>query len=252
MNKILIIGLTFTLFSLSCTHEKETRNAVVSHNNQYWDIHYLPETVELSPEKFTNYYWFEAGNIHINQGGYSNYLLVGECKIYSENNKMLKKGNFNNGLKNGLWKTWDENGILTESIEYKNGLKHGENTTFYKNGSLKLILCYKNGLLNGETTEYYPNHRVKETRNYKNDVLYGKRSYYNEEQILTKTEEYKDGKLHGKQIIYKNDTVIENSYNNGVLIIPEKPEKTPRVTEQPDSTKNRGFFERIFTKKADE
>ncbi len=246
---IILIGI-LSIFQLSsCKKEELLRNAVISHNQAYWDIHYIPKTIDITEKTNVTYYWFEAGKIHLNQGGFSEYLLTGECKVYSENNRMIRKGNFKNGLKHGVWQTWDENGILLESVNYKNGLKHGEALDFYKDGKLKLRRNYKEGQLDGKTEEYYENLALKETRTYKHNLLSGKRVFYNEQNNITKIEDYRNGELNGEQTVSLEDTVITHHYKDGELIIPEQKKDTKTVKS--DTTSNNGIFKKLFSKNKD-
>jgi antitoxin component YwqK of YwqJK toxin-antitoxin module len=248
MTKIFLFGITCTVLLASCSNEKNTRNAVISYNQEYWDIYYNPESVDIKSDNRVDYYWFESGKIHVNQGGYSDYLLVSECKVYSENNKMIEKGQFKNGMKTGLWQKWDEDGTLIESTHYNNGHKHGEALNFFEDGKLKLKRHYKKGQLDGKTEAYYNSLSLKETRNYKRNVLCGKRTYYDKNQNIIKTEEYKNGELNGKQIIYTQDTTVTHRYKNGVLIKPE-PKKNIDNTLESDTTNNNGIFKKLFSKK---
>jgi len=121
-----------------------------------------------------NYYWYENNQIHCNQGGFSGWLLDGECHIYTlDEHALIGSGWYKSGLKDGVWKTWNGDGRLTERVNWENGLIDGERFQ-YQDGSLCIYEQYKKGVLNGKTwilnpdgsttEKHYLNGKEKEKR----------------------------------------------------------------------------------------
>lgn len=111
-----------------------------------------------------DYYWYENNQIHINQGGFSGWLLDGDYHLYAlETRQLIGKGGFKSGLKTGEWKSWDKKGRLMEQVTWKEGVIHGLRM-HYRNGILTASEQYYKGALNGKTTIHNPNGTKTEKR----------------------------------------------------------------------------------------
>lgn len=113
--------------------------------NALWEN---PGSVKPYEDRF--YYWLNANEIYITQGGYDGKLLDGPFVRYYSNRSLKEKGNFRNGLKHGNWLKWSTSGILTEYSEWKKGVRSGETRIYNVKGELDSIQKYKNGNLHGK------------------------------------------------------------------------------------------------------
>lgn len=109
------------------------------------------------------YYWFSEGRIHVNQGGYSGYLLDGLYKIYGTEGKLLEQGSFDCGLKNGVWKKWNAEGKLVSEQNWERGLKHGKQTFFSQAGVVR-VLQYKRGKIDGKEKRFKNGKELKASK----------------------------------------------------------------------------------------
>lgn len=104
---------------------------------------------KISINSNLDYYWYDNNRIHCNQGGFSGWLLDGECRIYTlDEHALIESGWFKAGLKEGEWKRWDKNGKLKERTNWRKGVIDGERF-IYKNGSINVLEEYNNGVLDG-------------------------------------------------------------------------------------------------------
>ena len=69
-----------------------------------------------------NYYWYDANQIHMTQGGFSGKLLDGLYAAYYRNKNLEEQGNFKKGLKTGIWKKWRADGSLESTTQWNHGL----------------------------------------------------------------------------------------------------------------------------------
>jgi len=80
-----------------------------------------PVTPNLQAKSGLFYYWYEANEIHMTQGGYSGKLLNGVYTEYYKNKNLKTQGGFKNGLKDGHWKSWNTDGVLLSDTDWKHG-----------------------------------------------------------------------------------------------------------------------------------
>jgi antitoxin component YwqK of YwqJK toxin-antitoxin module len=120
---------------------------------------------EVTPVTGKDYYWYYAGKIHFNTGGYRGNLLDGKYTVFTPEKDLLASGKFKNGLKHGVWKRWYRNGAIQSIVHWKDGLKNGVSRFFDKDGELTKKLSYKKDLLHGECV--YFNDGEKETIKYR-------------------------------------------------------------------------------------
>ncbi len=109
---------------------------------------------EVKPVTGKDYYWYYAGKIHFNKGGYRGNLLDGKYTVFTPEKDLLASGQFHKGLKQGVWKRWYPNGALQSIVRWKEGLKSGVSKFFNKEGALIKKLNYKKDLLHGTCVFY--------------------------------------------------------------------------------------------------
>lgn len=100
------------------------------------------------------YYWYYAGTINHNQGGFSGKLIHGKYEVFNSQRKLLSQGNFLYGVKQGNWIRWNENGTKIESCSFTNGLLNGTFKTFDRSGYVLSKIIYKKGLPDGIAAYY--------------------------------------------------------------------------------------------------
>lgn len=101
-----------------------------------------------------DYYWYYAGKINHNQGGFSGKLIHGKYEVFNNQQKLLTVGGFMNGLKDGTWIRWNGFGKMRESCSFKKGKRDGVLKTFSVSGNLLAEMNYKNDLLDGKSKFY--------------------------------------------------------------------------------------------------
>jgi len=73
---------------------------------------------------------------------YSKGLLNGPYRAWHSNGKIAVKGTFSNGMLEGFWKWYSEDDILDSSKTFTQGLLNGQSKLYYKNGQLKRSVYY--------------------------------------------------------------------------------------------------------------
>lgn len=98
--------------------------------------------------------WYANGNLK-SEYNFTDSLLNGPFKTYSENGNPLKEGAYFNGTENGLFKYYDTNGSLLIEGYLKNGKKEGVWTTWYDDVQKKEEMNYKDDILHGTWTHWF-------------------------------------------------------------------------------------------------
>ena|ERR1035437_2832404 len=126
------------------------------------------QTRKQKPQPEYNYYWYDAGKINHNTGGFSGKLLQGKYEVFDNQQKMRVKGTFEYGLMTGNWTRWYSNGNIQTVCTYKKGLPQGKVETYTVAGKLRSVLNYRNGLLQGKSYFYQPDTTI--IKKYKSGV----------------------------------------------------------------------------------
>jgi antitoxin component YwqK of YwqJK toxin-antitoxin module len=154
-NIILIMLLLFcNLVSGLAQRESEPRNVIIT----------APDSViktSIQNKSFTGkilesgtYFWYYAGRINHNQGGFSGKLLHGKYEVFDNQQRLLTMGSFLNGLKEGSWIRWTRSGKMQVSCSFRKGKLDGSLKTFTITGNLLTESNYTNDLLDG-SSKYY-------------------------------------------------------------------------------------------------
>jgi hypothetical protein len=114
------------------------------------------QTRKQKPQPEYNYYWYDAGKINHNTGGFSGKPLHGKYEVFDNQQKMRVKGIFEYGLMTGNWTRWYPNGNIQTTCTYKKGMLQGKVQTYTVAGKLLSELNYRNGLLQGKSYFYQP------------------------------------------------------------------------------------------------
>ncbi|WP_149915196.1 toxin-antitoxin system YwqK family antitoxin [Sphingobacterium cavernae] len=118
---------------------------------------------DVKKKKVTNtatnstYYWYTAGKIVQNQGGYDGKILHGDFSAFYPNKKMAERGEFKNGLKTGHWRKWRNDGTLQERTSWKKGIQTGKYVIFNELGNEIERGNKKNGYKHGKIIVYTSN-----------------------------------------------------------------------------------------------
>lgn len=93
------------------------------------------------------YYWVNAQQLQISQGGVGGSALHGPFRSFHANGQLHEEGRFDRGLKDGEWRSWNVNGKLMEVLGWRAGQLHGT-CTYYKGIDIEpQILKYKRGVI---------------------------------------------------------------------------------------------------------
>ncbi len=184
-----INSFVFSQFSQKIYH---TREVIIDNKDSIIRVNILAEKIELEISNDLVYYWYRSDQINKNLGGYSEYLLHGQYRVFNKAHSLITEGCYKLGLKNGIWKKWNSKGGLLTFVSWEKGKLDGVTKIYNKYGKLVLLQNYKTGLLNGLTHEYKADTIIK--RNYKNGI----------EIIITDKE--KEGKLGINKFFKKENT----------------------------------------------
>lgn len=213
MRTVLLVSLflfvTSGLFSQEYNIPSSSSERIVK-GDSIFCFEVLIEGTTDDVESLKDYYWFKQGQIHINQGGYSGYLLDGSYKIFNKGGKLLEEGFFEEGLKSGVWKRWTVEGRLVYEQRWKRGLKHGSQTFYLKEGITK-VEHFKGGRMTGEAKRYRDGKeirkpKVQKARKEKREKIKKEKSKDSEK---LKKDKRLFGFLKGKQKSIKTDSSLE-------------------------------------------
>jgi antitoxin component YwqK of YwqJK toxin-antitoxin module len=111
-----------------------------------FDIRLKQNFIEIIPQ--IKYPYFDTEDIL--SMGFSDFLLCGVYKFYSENKKrLIARFNYTNGKLDGLYEEWYDNNLQSVRKNYKDGKLHGLHEQWYINGQLWKKCSYKDGKLDG-------------------------------------------------------------------------------------------------------
>ncbi len=102
------------------------------------------KNVKIDETKF--YYWFRAGAVRYNRGGYDGKLLTDAYRSFYQNLNLKSQGKFKNGLKVGTWRSWYVSGERQKVEYWKKGLIHRKAYYYDESGALIYTLKYRNGI----------------------------------------------------------------------------------------------------------
>jgi hypothetical protein len=147
----LLISATATTFA---QHYKESQEIIVTTSDSLIKTFVKVTDDVIKTNISCTYYWYYAGTINANQGGFSGKLLHGRYEVYDRQQRLITSGTFKNGLKDGTFKRWNQNGWLKESCNYKKGKRNGASRIYNVSGDLLAELNYRNNLQDG-ISKYY-------------------------------------------------------------------------------------------------
>lgn len=151
---LVMLLLFCNIFTGLAQQEREPRKVIIT----------APDTIiktSIQNKAFTGkiidsrtYFWYYAGRINQNQGGFSGKLIHGKYEVFDNQQRLLTMGSFINGLKEGTWIRWNRNGKMQGSCSFNKGQMDGSLKTFTVTGNLLTELNYKNDLLDGKSRYY--------------------------------------------------------------------------------------------------
>jgi antitoxin component YwqK of YwqJK toxin-antitoxin module len=100
------------------------------------------------------YYWYYAGQINHNLGGFSGKLITGSYEVFDNKHRLIVSGKFHNGTKEGNWIRWHLNGEIKEICSFRNGKLEGTLKSYNNMGGLLTDMHYKNNLPDGKAKYY--------------------------------------------------------------------------------------------------
>jgi hypothetical protein len=150
--KLLFIFTLIFLKSLFCLAQQGTgqRNRIITYPDSIIKMAIWDKQVKSKLVDNYSYYWYYAGTINHNQGGFSGKLIHGNYEVFNIQQKLITQGNFEYGLKEGEWRYWYENGVLMKRCSYKNGQLNGKFKTYDSSGNLLADMNYVNNMLEGK------------------------------------------------------------------------------------------------------
>lgn len=152
--KFIVILLCINSLSGIAQQKNGQRNVTISYPDSVIKTSVLDKPLKNGVSDNYTYYWYYAGTINQNQGGYSGKLINGRFEVFDNHQKLLSQGNFRFGLKYGNWIRWYEDGTLKQSCSFKNGQMDGSLKSYDNSGHLLSDLNYKNNKLDGKA-EYF-------------------------------------------------------------------------------------------------
>jgi antitoxin component YwqK of YwqJK toxin-antitoxin module len=160
------LALVFSviLFAASCASDKKLTETISYDNDSTKHIFsYAGKKNKLVKETT----WYANGNLK-SEYNFTDSLLNGPFKTYTETGNPLNEGAYFNGMENGLFKYYDTNGLLTIEGYLKNGKKEGIWTTWYDDVQKKEEIHYKEDVLNGTWTHWFIDGNLMREETYDN------------------------------------------------------------------------------------
>lgn len=156
MKYIILVVLLLSCSSLIslAQQENDQRNITISVSDSVINTSILEKPMKRKILSSGTYYWYYAGKINHNQGGFSGKLLHGKYELFDNKHRLVTLGNFENGVKQDTWTWWRENGTIKESCYFRKGMLDGSLKTFDSSGQLLSDVNYKNNFIDG-TARYY-------------------------------------------------------------------------------------------------
>jgi antitoxin component YwqK of YwqJK toxin-antitoxin module len=146
---VLYLITVFPGYSQGKIKKNQTREIIIKQADTLIRAQILTEKSSLKSKPDLEYFWYQAGIIKSNIGGYSGRLLHGSYAVFINEN-LVCKGVFNYGLKDGKWKTWFNNGDLAIISNWNKGKRQGEFINYNRQGEILEKKNYFHGLLHGE------------------------------------------------------------------------------------------------------
>ena len=169
------------------------------------------QTRKQKPQPEYNYYWYEAGKINHNTGGFSGKLLHGKYEVFDNQQKMRVKGTFEYGLMTGDWTRWYSSGNIQATCTYKKGLPQGKVLTYTTAGKLSSVLNYRNGLLQGKSYFFQPDTMI--IKKYKSGIEMVKRDKSKKNRLFQKKDKNKKADPQVKTSKPQQDTQADENKN---------------------------------------
>jgi len=129
--------------------KSNTREVIVMQEDTLVRAYILTGTADFKVVEQLEYFWYRAGIITSNRGGYSGKLLHGSYHAFVDG-KLICQGWFEHGLKTGKWTCWYGNGDISEISTWGKGVRDGEFAKYGATGNIITMGNYKDGLLHGE------------------------------------------------------------------------------------------------------
>lgn len=133
---ILFIGLLGGCSQINSNNYPTYRDITIKTDNSYIYTQTLVKVVKIETVNNLRYYWYSNEKISSNLGGFSGFLLNGNYRVMSSDNRLVEQGLFVNGLKDGTWKYWHNNGNLKRIELWKKGIQKSSPVEYDIEGNL--------------------------------------------------------------------------------------------------------------------
>ncbi len=161
-----VLCLLLTAYCLlpSCSSGKKI-SEVVQYDNDSTKHVFTYQGKKNALIKESTYY--PNGNLK-SEYNFTDSLLNGVFRTFSENGKPTREGAYLDGVENGFFKYYDNYGILTIEGYLSNGKKQGTWTGWYDEVQKKEEMEYKDDVLNGKWTHWYIDGELMREEYYEN------------------------------------------------------------------------------------
>ena len=132
-------------------------------------IYVLSESKDIKADEEKYYFWYRAGEVKYNKGGFDGKLLTGPYKVFYSDLNLKVSGEFKDGLKINRWTTWYDNGEKNTVSHYKKGVLHGKYTRYSETGQVLNTAIYKKGKLKTASRSQLKKKARKEIRKAKKE-----------------------------------------------------------------------------------
>jgi antitoxin component YwqK of YwqJK toxin-antitoxin module len=213
------------------------------------------------------YYWFYHDNFNNSQGSHFGRLLHGTYEKTFLKGNPIEQGEFKHGLKINKWSEWYPNGYFKSRHTYRKGILQGVYMNYEETGKRSQKGRYMNEMQHGKLITYetnplnpeinisevdpriisklsaswlgwYYGKDLKSIYTFKKGERHGKFAEFNLNGYMVKKGKYKNGWLDGRVIEYKGGEKNEQSYKNGILVIPVSDEiKNQNLLDTAQTTK---------------
>lgn len=162
---LIILCLFFNMITALAQKESEQRQILISMPDSVIKTSILEKQKKGKVTPSRIYYWYYAGQINHNFGGFSGKLITGSYEVFDNKHRLIVAGKFHNGTKQGNWIRWHLNGAIQEICSFRNGKLVGNLKTYNNMGLLLTDTHYKNNLPDGRAKYYLKDTTI--IKNYK-------------------------------------------------------------------------------------
>jgi hypothetical protein len=129
-----------------------------------------------------------------------NEKLEGECKLISNEGRVLAVEKYVDGKMHGTRLSYYRNGNIFEEASYVKGQRHGLVKRYYPNGSVAKQVIFVRDKVHGEVRKFYQNGKVCVEGMLEMGIPVGNFATYLDTGELVQVEDHKDGKILDKKV----------------------------------------------------